>query len=115
MATHSSILAWRIPWRSLMGYSPWSCKELDTTERLHFKRVTNTQGSNVGSTTCLLFDFGQVLWLLRVSAAPFVKWKQCLYWPRRVAGGLNAIACEDRSRASGTREALWSGNSCFRS
>ena len=24
MATHSSILAWRIPWqRSLMGYSPW--------------------------------------------------------------------------------------------
>ena len=69
-----------------MGYSPWSRKELDTTERLHFKRVTNTQGSNVGSTTCLLFDFGQVLWLLRVSAASFVKWKQCLYWPRRVAG-----------------------------
>ena len=28
MATHSSILAWRIPWtrgqRSLAGYSPWS-------------------------------------------------------------------------------------------
>ena len=24
MATHSSILAWRIPWkRSLVGYSPW--------------------------------------------------------------------------------------------
>ena len=22
-------------WRSLVGYSPWSCKELDTTERLH--------------------------------------------------------------------------------
>ena len=31
MATHSSILAWRIPWkRSLAGYSPWGCKELDT-------------------------------------------------------------------------------------
>ena len=29
---HSSILAWRIPWqRSLVGYSPWSCKESDTT------------------------------------------------------------------------------------
>ena len=28
MATHSSILAWRIPWqRSLVGYSPWCCKE----------------------------------------------------------------------------------------
>ena len=26
-ATHSSILAWRIPWTI-----PWGCKELDTTE-----------------------------------------------------------------------------------
>ena len=33
MATQSSILAWRIPWkRSLAGYSPWGCKESDTTE-----------------------------------------------------------------------------------
>ena len=33
MATHSSILAWRIPWmRSLVGYSPWSHKESDTAE-----------------------------------------------------------------------------------
>ena len=35
MATHSSILAWRIPWiGELVGYSPWGCKELDMTERL---------------------------------------------------------------------------------
>ena len=27
MATHSSILAWRISWTgSLAGYSPWGCK-----------------------------------------------------------------------------------------
>ena len=28
MATHSSILAWRIPWTEEPGglYSPWSCK-----------------------------------------------------------------------------------------
>jgi len=33
MATHSSILAWEIPWqRSLVGYSPWGQKELGTTE-----------------------------------------------------------------------------------
>ena len=33
-ATHSSILIWRIPMdRSLAGYSPWGCKDLDTTER----------------------------------------------------------------------------------
>ena len=29
-ATHSSILAWRIPW----AYSPWGHKESDTTEQL---------------------------------------------------------------------------------
>ena len=29
MATHSSILAWRIPWTV---YSPWGCKESDMTE-----------------------------------------------------------------------------------
>ena len=36
MATHSSILAWRIPHgqRSLVGYSPWGRKESDMTERL---------------------------------------------------------------------------------
>jgi len=33
MATHSSTLAWEIPWtEDLVGYSPWDCKELDTTE-----------------------------------------------------------------------------------
>ena len=31
-ATHSSILAWRIPWTQ----SPWGLKESDTTERLTF-------------------------------------------------------------------------------
>ena len=33
MATHSSILAWRIPWTEESGgYSPWGLKESDTTE-----------------------------------------------------------------------------------
>ena len=34
MATHSSILAWRISIDrgALEGYSPWDCKEQDTTE-----------------------------------------------------------------------------------
>ena len=37
MAIHSSTLAWKIPWtESLVGYSPWGRKELDTTERLYF-------------------------------------------------------------------------------
>ena len=35
MATHSSILAWRIPWAEEPGGgSPWTCKELDMTEQL---------------------------------------------------------------------------------
>ena len=36
MATHSSILAWRIPMDRGPGglYSPWGCKELDRTEQL---------------------------------------------------------------------------------
>ena len=29
MATHSSILAWRIPGTGLEGYSPWGGKEVD--------------------------------------------------------------------------------------
>ena len=38
MATHSSVLAWRIPWtgRSLVGYCPWGRKESDMTERFSF-------------------------------------------------------------------------------
>ena len=33
MATHSSVLAWRIPWtEGSGGLHPWGCKESDTTE-----------------------------------------------------------------------------------
>ena len=38
MATHSSILAWKIPW-GLVGYSPWGHKESNTTLQLN----NNTQ------------------------------------------------------------------------
>ena len=37
MTTHSDILAWRFPWtRSMVGFGPWGCKELDMIERLTF-------------------------------------------------------------------------------
>jgi len=38
MATHSSTLAWKIPWMEELdaGYCPWGHKESGTTERLHF-------------------------------------------------------------------------------
>ena len=37
MTTHSSILAWKIPWTEELGagYYPWGRKESGTTERLH--------------------------------------------------------------------------------
>ena len=36
MATHSSTLAWKIPWTEEPGRGPRGHKELDMTERLHF-------------------------------------------------------------------------------
>jgi len=37
MVTHSSTLAGKSHGRrSVVGYSPWGCKESDTTEQLHF-------------------------------------------------------------------------------
>ena len=41
MATHSSTLAWKIPWTDELGsYSPWGRKESDMSERLYFTFVT---------------------------------------------------------------------------
>ena len=34
MAAHSSILAWRIQWNSMVGYSPWDGKESDMAKQL---------------------------------------------------------------------------------
>ena len=43
MAIHFNILAWEIPWtRSLPGYSPWGCKELDRTKCPHFGEGNGT-------------------------------------------------------------------------
>ena len=42
MATHSSILAWEIPWTEEPGgaYNPWGRKESDTTEGLTHTSIT---------------------------------------------------------------------------
>ena len=45
MATHSSILAWRIPWTEEPGgYSPWGHKESDATEQLSTEEGTGGNG-----------------------------------------------------------------------
>ena len=51
MATHSGILAWRIPWTEEPGglHSPWDRKELDRTERLHFHFSPSCIGEGNGN------------------------------------------------------------------
>ena len=41
MATHSCILAWRIPWTEEPGglNTPWGCKESDTTKYRHTQKM----------------------------------------------------------------------------
>ena len=36
-------------WRSLVGYSPWGCEELDTTERLYFHFSLSCTGEGNGN------------------------------------------------------------------
>ena len=44
MATHSHILAWRIPWTEEPdGHSSWDCKKLDTTEWLTLTYFTGVR------------------------------------------------------------------------
>ena len=49
MATHTSILAWRIPWTEEPGglYSPRGRKESDTTERLTLTHLQNCFGASL--------------------------------------------------------------------
>ena len=46
MATHSSTLAWRIPWTEEVGYNPWGHKELDMTEWLNRTKDDYIYGSS---------------------------------------------------------------------
>ena len=55
MATHSSILAWRIPWqRSLSGYSPWHSpgKNTGVGSLSLIQGISLTQGLNPGLPHC---------------------------------------------------------------
>ena len=40
--------------RSLVGYSPWGCKESDTTERLHFRHFETKRREREREMVCLL-------------------------------------------------------------
>ena len=55
--------------RSLVGYSPWGCTELDTTEHTHIQKM-NLRAVGYSSFTCLSTDYKYI--------------KQCLYHLQRV-------------------------------
>ena len=48
MATHPSILAWKIPWtNSLAGYSPWGHKESDMMSNSYTKITVTNHSTNL--------------------------------------------------------------------
>ena len=50
MTTHSSTLAWKIPWTEEPGRcSPWGREESDTTKRLHFHFSLSCIGEGNGN------------------------------------------------------------------
>ena len=56
MATHSNVPAWNTPWtKSLLGYSPWGHKELDTTEHAYTHTHTHTHTHTRGPTSMSWF------------------------------------------------------------
>ena len=58
MATHSSILAWRIPWTEEPEvYRPWGCKEWDTTEATQHSHRFQYYHLRHDSFLLLLIDF----------------------------------------------------------
>ena len=55
MATHSSTLAWKIPWTEKpVGCSPWGWYESDTTEQLHFHFSLSCIGEGNGNPLVFL-------------------------------------------------------------
>ena len=57
MATHSSMLPWKIPWTEKPGGLRWGCKELVTTEQLtlSFSGHTHIRGYSPHNHSCFAF------------------------------------------------------------
>ena len=62
MATHSSILAWRIPWmEELGGLQSMGRKESDTTEQLHFHFQTMVEVMKIMGKNIVMFAIEIIL------------------------------------------------------
>ena len=93
MATHSSNLAWKIPWMEEPGrYSPWGCKEWDTTDRLHFHFFSPNPrpGNQWLSVLSMVLPFIKVIEsylgriIVRIIVLAFSTWfcsyRRCFLW-----------------------------------
>ena len=57
MATHSVLLFGKFRgWRSLVGNSPWGCKELDMTEQLYFLSIISSGEGNCNPLQCCCLE-----------------------------------------------------------
>ena len=81
-APHSSVLAWRIPWKgSLVGYSPWGHKELDTTERLILPLPYREQHHQVWSSGMFTSDSVLFPLFLSLNETPELNIKGFQFFP----------------------------------
>ena len=80
MATHSSILAWRVQQMSLAGYSPTGCEESDMTEWLSVHTCAHTHTHSLSPIVSKRCSRGLDLFLLVSRAGTLPILYPCLLW-----------------------------------
>ena len=103
MATHSSILAWKIPWtEEMVGYSPWGHRESDTTKWLTQKEKQNRQDAYIDrliikiwpmqlwrlSSPTSVMEAGRLDMHIPRRDGPFSVWRLASQRPRKADGAV---------------------------
>ena len=111
MATHSSILAWRIPWMEEPGgLQSWGRKESDMTERTHFICMKSSLGisnfleeiSSLSHSIVFLYFFALIaeegfLSLLAILWNSAFKWVYLSFSPLPFTSLLFSVICKTSS------------------
>ena len=83
--THSSILAWRIPWtKELAGYSPKGCKESDTIAWLHTHTVETYEMLSILLSTVIVVTIFFLILTKSVSPPRLLFLKSARQWSRQL-------------------------------
>jgi len=92
-------------WRSLVGYSPWGCKELDRTEQLHF------------SQSNWLCVFVKISWLYNYEPVSVLSillhWSVFLFYHQYHTSWGNLIEMREEERESLQRSILYKHRGCL--